>query len=95
MRRVSIKEAEDIMAKRGGSINEGDGYASDFVSVETDQTAKGEQKMWIDLPLNDGIDSSSVTVYYSKDAKTWESAAVQDVTKDKRAARVKASSGKK
>ena len=93
MRRVLVEDGKDMIAKRGGSMNEGDGYASDFVSVETDKTA-GEQKMWIDLPLKEGIDPSSVTVYHSEDAKAWQSAEVQDISKDKRAARVQLSSGK-
>lgn len=93
MRRVLVEDGKDMIAKRGGSMNEGDGYASDFVSIETDKTA-GEQNMWIDLPLKEGIDPSSVTVYHSEDAKTWQSAEVQDISKEKRVARVKPSSGK-
>ena len=75
-------------------MNKGDIYASDFVSVETDRSAPDEQKRWVDLPIKEGTDPSSVTVYHSKDAKTWEPAEVQDLSEDKHLARVKIKSGK-
>jgi len=89
IRRLSITEAKDLITKQGGSMNKGDVYASDFVSIETDKSAPDQQKRWVDLPLKEDTDPSSVTVYHSKDAKTWEPAEVQDLSEDKHLARVK------
>ena len=92
--RMSIKEAQDALAARGGNMNVGDGYASDFLSVEgANKDASEADPVWLNLPLKEDLDMNSVTVYYSKDGKTWDAAGAQDIVRDQRMAKVQFVSG--
>ncbi|XP_065065855.1 protein DD3-3-like [Rhopilema esculentum] len=90
--KLSVESGMSLIAKNGGSMDVGDGYASDFLKVYTKKDSKDDGKQAsVELALKRGIDQADVTVYYSTDMKSWDAAERQDVSDG--VARVKISTG--
>lgn len=92
--RMSLDVAQDVIAKQGGSLDIGDGYASDFISVKLNKKIEKDNNMWLDIPLKKDVDANTITVYYSKDSQAWQAVEAQDIPPSGDIARVKLSSGK-